>query len=155
MRVLQLAFIVLTLASCAPYDPPPSDQSLIENFSKNGEVFDKLRIMICEDGYQTISLDPEWSEPESLSEDEKEKYYSLFRKIHIKQVAATKDCRVRFSVWSVGWAGSGDYKDYEYRPSKVGNVVDSLDQLPLNNTDIVFYYRKIDEEWYLSYKHWP
>jgi hypothetical protein len=153
MKKLLLIIFFITLTGCD--NPPPSDESMIENFENNRAVFEELQKMICQDGYKTVSMDPEWSKPENLSAEAKEKYYALFKKIGVSQLQSYDGCRAQFSVWSVGLAGGGDYKNYQYRPKEPGNIMENLDTLQLNQTDIVTYNRKVDVDWYLSYEHWP
>lgn len=134
---------------------PPSDEQMISNFNKNRAVFEKLQTMICRDNFQVVSMDPEWSKPDNISDSKKQEYYELFKLIGVSQIQSYDNCRMSYSVWSVGWAGDADYKKYEYKPSKPENIVDSLENLPLNNNNIAFYFRKIDNDWFISYSHWP
>lgn len=99
-------------------------------------------------------MTPEWSKPENIPQERKEQYYELFTKINVKQLQFY-DGMASFEVWAIGWAGDADYKKYEFKPYKIDNLVGSLNKLPLTQTNIVFYHRKIDEDWYLSYHHWP
>ena len=135
--------------------PPPSDEKMINTFNTHKEVFDELREMIYRDGYEVVSMDPEWSKPSSIPIDVKQRYYELFRKIGVKQLQSYDGGRAQFSVWAVGLGGDGDYKQYQYRPSKIEKLVDSLDHLQLGMEHPEFYYRKIAEDWYLEYAHWP
>ena len=110
--------------------------------------------MACHDGYTVVSMDPEWSRPENIPAAKKQKYYKLFRAVGVTQLQSYGGCRAQLSVWSVGLGGSGDYKDYQYRPDKVENQVASLDHLKLGDK-IKFFYRKIAPDWYIRYAHWP
>ena len=153
-RVLSF-ILVIVLAGCKQSGPPPSDQSMIEVFQSKRGVFEQLQQKICNNGYQTVSMDPEWSKPDNIPEKIKREYYALFNEIGITQLQSYDGCRAQFSVWAKGWAGDADYKNYQFRPSKPENIVSSLENLPLNQTDIVTYHRKIDTNWYISYAHWP
>ncbi|MDW6002269.1 SH3 domain-containing protein [Vibrio mangrovi] len=155
IRILQTLLFIFVLVGCEQSVPPPSDQSMIDLFLSKRDVFEQLQRKICNDGFQTVSMDPEWSEPDNISELKKKEYYALFNQIGVTQLQSYDGCRAKFSVWAMGWAGDADYKSYQYRPLKPENVVSSLDNLPLNQTDIVMFYRKIDTNWYISYAHWP
>lgn len=111
--------------------------------------------MICKDGYKVVSMDPEWSKPAALSANVKQRYYELFKAIGVKEAQSYDGCRVQLSVWSVGIGGDGDYKQYQYRPSNNEREVSSLDHLPLSSNKVEFYYRKLANDWYLEYAHWP
>jgi len=148
-----IAFLIIS-DLFAGAQTPPSDAEMIEVFTKNRAVFEKLLTMMSDDDYEVVSMSPRWSRPEDIPKSRKKEYYSLFKKINVTQLQFY-DGRASFEVWSLGWAGDGDYKKYKFKPANVENLVESLENLPLNQTDIVFYHRKIDENWYLAYDHWP
>lgn len=94
------------------------------------------------------------SKPDNITEPQKLKYYNLLKKINVTQLQYYKGS-AKFNVWAVGWAGDADYKYYEYKPIKIKNLVNSLDNLPLNQKDRAFYHRTINDNWYLAFDHWP
>ncbi len=147
--------LALVTVSCNQSRTPPTDAEMLTVFKEHKATFETLQSMICKDGYKTISMDPEWSKPANIPQGKKSSYYQLFRKIGVTQLQSYDGCRAQFSVWALGWAGDADYKNYRYRPEKPEKLVQSLDKLPLNNTDIAFFYRHIEGEWYLEYAHWP
>jgi hypothetical protein len=156
MKYRKYFICLVFLSGCGKIiHPAPTDEKMLKNFSENKSTFLELQSMICQDRFETVSMNPQWSKPEGISEEKKLKYYSLFKKIGVSQLQSYDGCRAQFSFWSMGWAADGDYKSYQYRPSNPENLVESLDNLPLNEKDIIEYHRKIEENWYISYSHWP
>lgn len=157
MKAVIAIFLSVSLIACGMRAAPPTDEELISRFESKRAVFDGLREMMCRDGYQVVSMDPEWSKPTSIPTHVKNRYYQLFRDIGVLQVQSYDGCRMQFSVWAVGWAGDGDYKQYQYRPVHNNETVDvsSLNNLKLGQDHAEFYLRKIAEDWYLEYAHWP
>ena len=153
MKFIALILIALFLQACS--EPAPKDSELIGIFKGNRDTFSQLQEMICSNGFKVVSMDPEWSDPENISVVVKRRYYDLFREIGVKQLRSYDGCRTTFSVWSVGFSGDGDYKNYQFRPKDIDNVVSSLDSLSLNNTDYVTYHRELEDNWFISYIHWP
>ncbi len=153
MKVIVLILIALFLQGCS--EPAPKDSELIEVFERNRDTFTQLQEMICADDFGTVSMDPEWSDPENIPVIVKRKYYDLFLKIGVSQLRSYDGCRATFSVWSVGFSGDGDYKNYQFRPRKIDNIVNNLDNLSLNNTDYISFHREIEKNWFISYIHWP
>ncbi len=154
MKVLALAVIAFGLSACSLAAAPPSDEQMIHTFITHRDVFERLVKMACKDHYTVVSMDPEWSRPTGIPSSTKQQYYQLFKTVGVKQLQSYDGCRTQLSVWSVGLGGDGDYKDYQYRPEQVENLVPSLDDLNLNDK-IVFYYRKVAPNWYIRYAHWP
>jgi hypothetical protein len=160
MKIL-VAAVLITLSGAGCRQPAPSDESMISIFVSHRDVFENLRTMIFKDGYSVISMDPEWSQKRDARSDStvpadvKRRYFPLFRQIHIRQLQSGKDGSAAFLVWAVGLGGNGDYKWYQYRPARVENLVDSLDSVDRKQQRIVFYHRKIADDWYLQFDHWP
>ena len=153
MKRCLLLCITFALGGCF-FSSPPSDEQMVHSFNTHKVVFEQLVAMACHDGYAVVSMDPEWSKPENIPNAKKQRYYKLFRTIGVTQLQSYAGCRAQLSVWSVGLGGSGDYKDYQYRPENVENQVASLDHLKLGDK-IEFFYRKIAPDWYIHYAHWP
>ena len=156
MKYITILFGLVLLSRCGEIiHPPPSDETMLKNFNENKSTFIELQTMICKDHFETVSMEPEWSKPERISKAKKAQYYKLFKKIGVSQLQSYDGCRAQFSFWSLGWAAGGDYKAYQYRPFNPDNIVESLNDLPLNGKDIIKYNRKIEDDWYISYDHWP
>ena len=154
MKFLPLILVAFILCGCSLAPAPPSDEQMIHEFNTHKNVFERLVSMACRDHYAVVSMDPEWSDPVNIPSSTKQQYYQLFKTIGVKQLQSYDGCRAQLSVWAVGLGGDGDYKDYQYRPGKVENLVPSLDDLKLNDK-ITIYYRKIAPDWYIRYAHWP
>jgi len=154
MKFWALLIVTLAVCGCSLAPTPPTDEQMIHAFEAHRDVFEHLVSMACKAHYTVVSMGPEWSNPTDIPSSTKQQYYKLFKIIGVKQLQSYGGCRAQLSVWSVGLAGSGDYKDYQYRPEQVENPVASLDNLKLNDK-ITFYFRKIAPNWYIRYAHWP
>ena len=135
---------------------PPSDTQLIATFKQHRDVFEKLKVMACTDNYQHkyINASNDFPQPEGISQARLKEYQHLLNTIQTPSLIKGKNCSIRFEVWSKGFAGDGEYKYYEFNPPHIQNKVSSLDNLSLK-PEISSYYRKLENEWYLSYTFWP
>ncbi len=140
------------LSGCSP--KPPTDEEMIARFNANRSIFESLVKTMCRDGFQTVSMDPQWSRPEHIAPQIKHRYFDQFKIIGVKQMQSYDGCRAQFLVWSVGYIDVGDYKNYQFRPPKVDNERASLDDLSFSNRRAQFFYRKIAKDWYIEYAHW-
>jgi hypothetical protein len=133
---------------------PPTDQSLIEIFNGNKQIFIQLKEKICQDKFAVVSLYPEWSDPENIPLELKRQYYKLFKQVNITKIRKGGENTVEFSVWGVGNVSGGDSKGYIFKPSSdwLREERESLDNIPLTGKEFS-YQRKIADEWYLYYDH--
>lgn len=102
-------------------------------------------------------MDPEWADPK-IDDAERAQFHSIFKKIGAKGVYYDGSCSFRIPVWSIGFAGGGDYKGFSYRPQPhwLGSVTEgSLDQARRDGGETVFLSRRIDGDWFLYFQHWP
>ena len=102
-------------------------------------------------------MEPEWSQP-TASEEERAEFYALFKEIGASGVYYDGNCSFRLPVWSVGFAGGGDYKGYSYNPQEHWRGVltsQPLDEIDRSNQQRIFASRALKGDWYLYLQHWP
>ncbi len=156
-RILIFPLLASIISGCG--GDPPTDEQMLSVFSENREVFSELRESLCVDGKRrAVMMDPEWSKPE-VSPQEKEHFYHLFQSINARGVYYDGDCNLRIAVWSIGLGGDGDYKYYAHWPTgpRESEAIErsSLDSIDRSSLNIEFFYRPIEENWYLAFDHWP
>lgn len=132
--------------------PPPTDEELTKVFTDNKDAFVEIYAKMIKNGYRTISLDPEWSDPE-ITFNAKKPYHDFLRNINAHRIAKSGDT-LWICVWSVGLGGDGDYKGYIYQPDGTGQIVESLDNFSPRG-EAVLLLRVIGDGWYLYYDHVP
>ena len=148
-----LISIMLIVVGCAK-TPPPRDNDLIEIFNNNKNVFEDLRRYLYKDGYNVISITPEWSDPSGIPLKKKEMYYDLLKKINAQQIIE-RDGTVTISIWTTGNVSGGDSKGYVFNPNDSKwprENKDSLDDVSFTGEDF-FYKREISGGWYIFYDH--
>jgi hypothetical protein len=130
----------------------------VQSFQVETRAFNELRELLCRTpDKRVVMMDPEWAQPK-ISEAERALFYSLFQKIGAKGVYYDGSCSFRIPIWSVGFAGGGDYKGYSYRPQPEwrGSVIEgNLDQVERDSKQRVFVSRRLDGDWFLYFQHWP
>ena len=156
-RLLVVVLMSVIVGGCS--SKAPTDAEMLAVFQHRKIQFEQLRNLLCaNNGRRVVMMEPEWSDPK-VSEDEKAKLYRLYREIGAKGAYYDGDCSFRIAVWSVGLAGSGDYKYYSYRPSASSShkasVLSTLDNLDPKSETVEFYLRPIEGDWYLAFDHWP
>jgi hypothetical protein len=139
-------------------EPPPTDEEMIANFSRNRTHLETLREKLCSlPDSQTVMMEPEWSKPD-VGQAEKECYYSIFKTIGVRGVQAVPNpCRVWIAVWGEGFGDVGDYKEYRYGPPLHELMIDveSLDSVDMSSPEIGFFQRELKDGWWLEFNHWP
>ncbi len=154
-NILVLFLLLLSSFGCSSY---PSDKYLVENFNNNEPIFEKLVAMIQEDSkvckmnkdceYILIS-DTEYNI--KLPFDRYQEYKSLLKQIgaiNVRQFFVNKNDKsysneIYFLVYeNPGFMMGGVYKSYHHSKSKPDKLVDSLDELYSQNSE-VFGYKEI------------
>jgi hypothetical protein len=147
----------------------PSDDILLDHFSKNHACFEKIVEMAREEkGIERISPDfvrlgdnnavtnftPSSEERRRFLSDERwDEYKALFRCAHIPDGISIGGDSVVLLAYAAGLAGSGQDKGYVWSKVLPGTLVNSLDgPLPHDAAGgVTNVYRHIEGPWYLEY----
>jgi len=151
---------VLLFAYCKYQTIPPKDDWYFDNFSAHQDDFLFLVQELCRsDADIAIRVNREYKPSLGISEPSFVSVQKSLERIGADQVQKIEGCHIKLSIWSIGFAGEGDYKDYTRAPMVHDRVeVSSLDNLyedygPI--TEPSFYMRPIKKEWFITYDVWP
>lgn len=131
----------------------PSDEALIQIFTENQAVFERLKNKIIVDGHEVVSYDPRWSKPEDIPSEKLKEYYSLLKSIKATQIR-NHGGGIEIVAWSIGLATGGDAKGLHFKPTdeRYKNR-DSLNDFSQEQGEF-FYKRAIGDGWYLYYERY-
>ena len=151
---------ILLIAYCKYKTVPPKDSWYLENFNIHDDEFSVLVNELCQsDAAITVGAGIEYNSELKLSKQSFNRVQESLSIIGSDLVQKIEGCHIKLSIWSFGFAGEGDYKDYTRAPMIHDRVeVDSLDKLYENYGPITkpsFYMRPIESGWYITYDVWP
>ena len=150
-----LLFVIVTIG-CGR---PPADAALLGQFQKNRAAFQKLAEMIAVD--QSVEkVHQAYIHGSSPGEKRLAEYRRLLRQVNCQSVTRW-DHPDEYTVEVTAFAGGalpddGIYKGFEFFPKglperSAGDVVSSLDGDPHRVEGGTRRYRKINENWYLTF----
>ena len=155
---IKVIILICTVSFFVACDSPPSDEELIQRFYKNQEDFNKIIKMLERDSnIRAVKMRrveyKDNSEPKISNEKLKE-YHDILARLGIKSgVYRGHDGGIYFNVYAQPGILSGSGKYYVFSAKKY-ELVESLDVLE-NNPDFEgIRYRKLKENWYLTYSKW-
>ena len=130
----------------------PSDAELIALLHDHKPEFEELMAMFEEDAPIKV-VHPTWIDPEGVITLERwDEYRAIFRKLGIDAgMRRYEDTGLKFIVEVKGLVTGGSDKGFEYRPPKPEPLYDSLDEIPADLKSNVGAYRKIDDDWFITF----
>ncbi len=165
-NILVLFLLLLSSFGCSSY---PSDKYLVENFNNHEPIFEKLVAMIQEDSEVCkVNIDCEYIvidnyQPNKVISNERyQEYKSLLKQIgaiNVRQFFVNKNDKsysneIYFLVYeNPDFMMGGVYKSYHHSKSKPDKLVDSLDELYSQNSE-VFGYKEIRNNFYITLDIW-
>lgn len=133
--------------------PHPSDQELINLLENNRSKFEKLLSMFQHD--DLIRVHPAQFDPDDgISEARWEEYRAIFNELGIDVgMQGWPGQGVWFIVEAKGIVGTGSTKGLMYRPAKPEPIYENLDKGVAGLDEGVIAYRKIDDDWYITFEY--
>jgi hypothetical protein len=163
------AIVVIGLSGC---ERDPTDQSIIANFQKHREDFEKLTEMVIHD-MKLKRLDMTWSAPADpstigITPERVAEYRRIFRELGIRRGFSAYGDRsiIHFVAHAEGLSVAGHAKSYTWCDSTPEELVDSIDRFRIEKSEEYRQYlehktksfqkhrnvfRHIEGNWYLEY----
>ena len=132
--------------------PHLTDEALIENLRENMDQYNLLIEMFAAD-YPLTTVHPHFIRPDhEISAERWEEYQKIFRELEL-------DAGMRYgpneSIWFIstthGLMTGGSIKGYVYRPKTPTPLYTSLNSIPDDLKSNVYAFKKINEEWFISF----
>lgn len=156
--------VVVALVFCLAWPRPPKEKDLLQNFYKNRAAFQQLRDMLRADENlrRVASWGVETRKPffigypsaTDFPPDRYQQYLALLHRVG-GQVALRWDgepANPTVCIWGWGWASHTRHIEISWMDQVPTNQVSSLDRCRLPHTygNREYFYRHIDEKWYLN-----
>ena len=130
----------------------PSDEQLIAQLENEKKAYTQLISMFHND-YPIKVIVPTWQSPSGqLTVGRWAEYNELFRQLDIDMGMRARD---ENSVWFLnstrGLASGGDIKGLIYKPESPSPLYNSLNEKPPDLNSGVRAYKKINQDWYITY----
>ena len=130
----------------------PSDEILAAQLSENKPRYEQLITMFKADHPLTV-VAPTWQSPDGhLSEKRWNEYRNIFEELDLDMgIRKWKSESIRFINSSRGMATGGDSKGLIFKPVDPEPIYSTLNERPSNLKSGVRGYKKINENWYITF----
>lgn len=155
VRYIFCCFVSLILVGCFSPSNPPADKTLIEIFNNQQNKFETLANMLLDDtDLQKVTSNYVLPEGAKISNQRLQEYRQLLKEVNLHSVERSKEAVFLTAYVSGGLSDDGIYKGYVYFQNGIPResealMIDNLDGLEWNPNQVLEFYRKIDEKWYL------
>jgi len=155
-----VVFFILFLSNCSssPFQPHLPDAQLIANFQAHKVEFERLRQMVIEDKELTMVNyhwpDPDDPKPSECSQERAAEYRKLFSQLNLPWGISAPSDRdwIKFGASAQGGRSAhASTKGYLYTSKRPENLVDSLDNISLQEVPIGVWNRHIEGNWYIHF----